>query len=108
MRDDQLAADYLGRLRRAARTMPRARRRELLGTLVWPFGYAGVLYGIMVASAFINAGSFCGYGCTSTSQGGACRCGYRSSSWWPLSSYRSPGPSGSCCEPGGCRTRPKA
>jgi hypothetical protein len=30
MRDDQLAADYLKRLRRAARTMPRARRRELL------------------------------------------------------------------------------
>lgn len=30
MRDDQLAADYLRRLRRAARTMPRARRRELL------------------------------------------------------------------------------
>jgi hypothetical protein len=158
MRDDQLAADYLKRLRRAARTMPRARRRELLdeiaahiaearaaggvplqrvlddlgdpkdiaatgsvrrrlgvreiaavillliggfifvagwvvglillwasprwrwpdkllGTLVWPFGYAGVLYGIM-AGVFINAdnnaGSFCGYGCTSTStsQGG--------------------------------------
>jgi hypothetical protein len=156
MRDDQLAADYLKRLRRAARTMPRARRRELLdeiaahiaearaagavplqrvldelgdpkdiaatgsaggrlgvrevaavvllllggfiflagwvvglillwasprwrwpdkllGTLVWPFGYAGVLYGL-VAGAFTNAannaGSFCGYGCTSTSQGG--------------------------------------
>jgi hypothetical protein len=30
MRDDQLAADYLKRLRRAAWTMPRARRRELL------------------------------------------------------------------------------
>jgi hypothetical protein len=30
MRDDQLVADYLKRLRRAARTMPRARRRELL------------------------------------------------------------------------------
>src|SRR5579871_1180796 len=30
MRDDQLAADYLKRLRRAARTMPRAPRRELL------------------------------------------------------------------------------
>jgi hypothetical protein len=29
MRDDQLAADYLRRLRRAARAMPRARRREL-------------------------------------------------------------------------------
>jgi hypothetical protein len=156
MRDDQLAADYLGRLRRAARTMPRAHRRELLdqiaahiaeaqaagavplqrvlddlgdpkdiaatgrtrrrlgvrevaavvllliggfifvagwvaglillwasprwrwpdkllGTLVWPFGYAGVLYGLL-AGAFTNAannaGSFCGYGCTSTSQGG--------------------------------------
>ena len=156
MRDDQLAADYLRRLRRAARTMPRARRRELLdeiaehiaearaagavplqrvlddlgdpkdiaatgsvrrplgvreiaavvllliggfiflvgwvvglvllwasprwrwpdkllGTLVWPFGYAGVLYGLL-AGAFTNAannaGSFCGYGCTSTSQGG--------------------------------------
>ncbi len=155
MRDDQLAADYLKRLRRAARTMPRARRRELLdeiaahiaearasgaplqrvldelgdpkdiaatgrarrrlgvrevaavvllllggfiflagwvaglillwasprwrwpdkllGTLVWPFGYAGVLYGLL-AGAFTNAanhdGSFCGYGCTSTSQGG--------------------------------------
>jgi hypothetical protein len=157
MRDDQLAADYLKRLRRAARTMPRARRRELLdeiaahiaearaagavplqrvlgelgdpkdiaatgcvrrrlgvrevaavvllllggfiflagwvvglillwasprwrwpdkllGTLVWPFGHAGVLYGL-VAGAFANAanndGSFCGYGCTSTSQGGS-------------------------------------
>lgn len=156
MRDDQLAADYLKRLRRAARTMPRARRRELLdeiaahiaearaagevplqrvlddlgdpkdiaatgsarrplglrevaavillpiggfiflagwvvglvllwasprwrwpdkllGTLVWPFGYAGVLYGLL-AGAFTNAannaGSFCGYGCTSTSPGG--------------------------------------
>ena len=156
MRDDQLVADYLKRLRRAARTMPRARRRELLdeiaahiaearatgevplqrvlddlgdpkdiaatgsarkplgvreiaavillpfggfiflagwvvglvllwasprwrwpdkllGTLVWPFGYAGVLYGLL-AGAFTNAannaGSFCGYGCTSTSQGG--------------------------------------
>jgi hypothetical protein len=156
MRDDQLAADYLKRLRRAARTMPRARRRELLdeigahiaearaagtvplqrvldelgdpkdiaatgstggrlgvrevaavvllllggfiflagwvvglillwasprwrwpdkllGTLVWPFGYAGVLYGLL-AGAFTNAanndGPFCGYGCTSTSQGG--------------------------------------
>ena len=30
MRDDQLVADYLKRLRRATRTMPRARRRELL------------------------------------------------------------------------------
>jgi hypothetical protein len=30
MSDDQLAAEYLKRLRRAARTMPRARRRELL------------------------------------------------------------------------------
>jgi hypothetical protein len=30
MRDDQLAAEYLKRLRRAARTMPRVRRRELL------------------------------------------------------------------------------
>jgi hypothetical protein len=156
MRDDQLVADYLKRLRRAARTMPRARRRELideiaahiaearatgdvplqrvlddlgdpkdiaatgsarkplgvreiaavillliggfiflagwvvglvllwasprwrwpdklLGTLVWPFGYVGALYGIM-AGAFTNAanndGPFCGYGCTSTSQGG--------------------------------------
>ena len=156
MRDDQLAADYLKRLRRAARTMPRVRRRELLdeiaahiaearaagavplqrvlddlgdpkdiaatgrirrrlglrevaavillliggfiflagwlvglillwasprwrwpdkllGTLVWPFGYAGVLYGLL-AGAFTNAannsGSFRGYGCTSTSQGG--------------------------------------
>ena len=156
MRDDQLAADYLKRLRRAARTMPRARRRELLdeiaahiaearaagvvplqrvlddlgdpkdiaatgsarrplgvrevaavillllggfiflagwivglvllwtsprwrwpdkllGTLVWPFGYVGALYGVL-AGAFTNAannaGSFCGYGCTSTSQGG--------------------------------------
>lgn len=156
MRDDQLVADYLKRLRRAARTMPRARRRELLdeiaahiaearaaggvplqrvlddlgdpkdiaatgrarrrlgvrevaavillliggfiflvgwvvglillwasprwrwpdkllGTLVWPFGYAGVLYGLL-AGAFTNAannaGSFCGHGCTSTSQGG--------------------------------------
>lgn len=156
MRDDQLAADYLKRLRRAAWTMPRDRRRELLdqiaahiaearaaggvplrrvlddlgdpkdiaptgsarrrlgvrevaavvllliggfifvvgwvvglillwasprwrwpdkllGTLVWPLGYAGVLYGLLVG-AFINAdnnsGSFCGYGCTSTSQGG--------------------------------------
>ena len=156
MRDDELVADYLKRLRRAARTMPRARRRELLdeiaahiaearaagevpvqrvlddlgdpkdiaatgsarkplgvreiaavillliggfiflagwvvglvllwasprwrwpdkllGTLVWPFGYAGVLYGLL-AGAFTNAannaGSFCGYGCTSTSPGG--------------------------------------
>jgi HAAS domain-containing protein len=156
MRDDQLAAEYLRRLRRATRTMPPARRRELLdeiaahiaearadgtvplqrvlddlgdpkdiaatgstrsrlgvrevaavillliggfifvvgwvvglillwasprwrwpdkllGTLVWPFGYAGVLYGLL-AGAFTNAannaGSFCGYGCTSTSQGG--------------------------------------
>jgi len=156
MRDDELTADYLRRLRRAARTMPRAGRRELLdqivahiaearaagavplrrvlddlgdpkdiaatgrvrrrlgvrevaavvllliggfiflagwvvglillwasprwrwpdkllGTLVWPFGYAGVLYGLL-AGAFTNAanndGSFCGYGCTSTSQGG--------------------------------------
>jgi len=156
MRDDQLVADYLKRLRRATRTMPRARRRELLdqitahiaearaagvvplqrvlddlgdpkdiaatgsvrrplgvreiaavvllliggfiflvgwvvglvllwasprwrwpdkllGTLVWPFGYLGALYGL-VAGAFTNAanndGSFCGYGCTSTSQGG--------------------------------------
>ena len=157
MRDDQLVADYLRRLRRATWTMPRARRRELLdeiaehiaearaagevplqrvlddlgdpkdiaatgsarkplgvreiaavillliggfiflagwvaglvllwasprwrwpdkllGTLVWPFGYAGVLYGLL-AGAFTNAanndGSFCGYGCTSTSQGGS-------------------------------------
>ena len=156
MRDDQLVADYLKRLRRAARTMPRARLRELLdeiaahiaearaagevplqrvlddlgdpkdiaatgsarkplgvreiaavillliggfiflagwivglvllwasprwrwpdkllGTLVWPFGYAGALYGLL-AGAFTNAannaGSFCGYGCTSTSSGG--------------------------------------
>jgi hypothetical protein len=156
MRDDQLVADYLKRLRRAARTMPRARRRELLdeitahiaearaagevplqrvlddlgdpkeiaatgsarkplgvreiaavillliggfiflagwiaglvllwasprwrwpdkllGTLVWPFGYAGALYGLF-AGAFTNAannaGSFCGYGCTSTSPAG--------------------------------------
>jgi hypothetical protein len=156
MRDDQLVAEYLRRLRRAAWTMPRARRRELLdeiaahiaearaagtvplqrvlddlgdpkdiaatsrvrkrlglrevaavillllggfifavgwiaglillwasprwrwpdkllGTLVWPFGYAGVLYGLL-AGAFTSAandsGSFCGYGCTSTSQGG--------------------------------------
>ena len=30
MRDDQLVAEYLKRLRRAAWTMPRARRRELL------------------------------------------------------------------------------
>jgi hypothetical protein len=46
---------------------------KLLGTLVWPFGYVGALYGIM-AGAFTNAanndGPFCGYGCTSTSQGG--------------------------------------
>jgi hypothetical protein len=156
MRDDQLAADYLRRLRRAAWTMPRAHRRELLdqiaahiaearaagvvplrrvlddlgdpkdiaatgrvrrrlgvrevaavvllliggfifivgwvvglillwasprwrwpdkllGTLVWPFGYAGVLFGIMAGAsinAVNNARSFCGYGCTSTSQGG--------------------------------------
>jgi hypothetical protein len=156
MKDDQLAACYLKRLRRAARTMPRARRRELLdeiaahiaearaaggvplqrvlddlgdpkditgagsarsrlgvrevaavvllliggfiyvwgwvvglillwasprwrwpdkllGTLVWPFGYAGVLYGLLAGaftSAANNSGSFCGYGCTSTSQGG--------------------------------------
>ena len=46
---------------------------KLLGTLVWPFGYAGVLYGLL-AGAFTNAanhdGSFCGYGCTSTSRGG--------------------------------------
>lgn len=156
MRDDQLVADYLRRLRRATRTMPRARRRELLdeitahiaearaagvvpvqrvlddlgdpkdiaatgsvrrplgvreiaavillliggfiflvgwvagvvllwasprwrwpdkllGTLVWPFGYLGALYSLM-AGAFTNAanndGSFCGYGCTSTSPGG--------------------------------------
>ena len=155
MRDDQLAAAYLRRLRRAAWTMPRASRRELLdqitahiaearaagamplqrvlddlgdpkdiaatgrvmrrlgvrevaavvllliggfifvagwvagvillwasprwrwpdkllGTLVWPFGYAGVLYGLLAGaftSASDNAGSFCGYGCTSTSQG---------------------------------------
>jgi hypothetical protein len=156
MTDDQLAADYLRRLRRAARTIPRAGRRELtdeiaahiaearaagtvplqrvlddlgdpkdiaatgrvrrrlglrevaaivllllggfiflagwlvglillwasprwrwpdklLGTLVWPFGYVGALYGLF-AGAFANAanndGPFCGYGCTSTSQGG--------------------------------------
>lgn len=46
---------------------------KLLGTLVWPFGYAGVLYGL-VAGAFTNAannaGPSCGSGCTSTSQGG--------------------------------------
>jgi hypothetical protein len=46
---------------------------KLLGTLVWPFGYAGVLYGLF-AGAFANAanndGPFCGNGCTSTSQGG--------------------------------------
>jgi hypothetical protein len=44
---------------------------KLLGTLVWPFGYAGVLYGIMAgafSSADNSAGPFCGYGCTS--QGG--------------------------------------
>ena len=156
MTDDQLAADYLKRLRRAAWTMPRARRRELLdqiaahiaeartagvvplrrvlddlgepkdiaatgrvrrrlgvrevaavvlllfggfifvagwfaglillwasprwrwpdkllGTLVWPFGYVGALYGLLAgafASAADNSGSFCGNGCTSTSQGG--------------------------------------
>jgi len=156
MTDDRLAADYLRRLRRAARAMPRARRRELtdeiaahiaearaageqplqrvlddlgdpkdiaatgrvrrrlglqevaavillplggfifvagwivglillwasprwrwpdklLGTLFWPFGYAGVLYGLVggaFANAANNAGSFCGNGCTSTSQGG--------------------------------------
>jgi hypothetical protein len=156
MRDDQLVADYLRRLRRTTLTMPRARRRELLdeitahiaearaagdvplqrvlddlgdpkdiaatgsvrrplgvreiaavillliggfiflvgwvvglvllwasprwrwpdkllGTLVWPFGYLGALYTLM-AGAFSNAaandGSFCGYGCTSTSPGG--------------------------------------
>jgi hypothetical protein len=34
MTDDQLAAGYLKRLRRAARTMPRARRRELLDEIV--------------------------------------------------------------------------
>ena len=46
---------------------------KLLGTLVWPFGYAGALYGL-VAGAFTNAannaGSYCGDGCTSTSPGG--------------------------------------
>jgi len=48
---------------------------KLLGTLVWPFGYAGALYGLL-AGAFTdaanNAGPSCGYGCTSTStsQGG--------------------------------------
>lgn len=39
---------------------------KLLGTLVWPFGYAGVLYGLVAgafANAANNAGSFCGYGC---------------------------------------------
>jgi hypothetical protein len=45
---------------------------KLLGTLVWPFGYAGVLYGLL-AGAFTNAanndGPFCGYGCTSQSGG---------------------------------------
>ena len=44
---------------------------KLLGTLVWPFGYAGVLYGLF-AGAFANAANndvpSCGYGCTS--QGG--------------------------------------
>jgi hypothetical protein len=43
---------------------------KLLGTLVWPFGYVGALYGLL-AGAFTNAannsGPFCGYGCTSTS-----------------------------------------
>ena len=46
---------------------------KLLGTLVWPFGYAGALYGLL-AGAFTNAannaGPFCGDGCTSTSPGG--------------------------------------
>ena len=46
---------------------------KLLGTLVWPFGYAGALYGL-VAGAFTNAannaGSYCGDGCISTSPGG--------------------------------------
>jgi HAAS len=46
---------------------------KLLGTLVWPFGYAGALYGLL-AGAFTNAannaGSYCGPGCTSTSPGG--------------------------------------
>ena len=46
---------------------------KVLGTLVWPFGYAGALYGL-VAGAFTNAannaGSYCGDGCTSTSSGG--------------------------------------
>ena len=46
---------------------------KLLGTLVWPFGYLGALYGL-VAGAFTNAannaGSYCGDGCTSTSPGG--------------------------------------
>ena len=46
---------------------------KLLGTLVWPFGYAGALYGLL-AGAFTNAannaGSYCGNGCTSTSPGG--------------------------------------
>jgi hypothetical protein len=46
---------------------------KLLGTLVWPFGYAGALYGLL-AGAFTNAannaGSYCGDGCTSTSPGG--------------------------------------
>ncbi len=48
---------------------------KLLGTLVWPFGYAGALYGLLAGaftSAANNAGPSCGYGCTSTStsQGG--------------------------------------
>jgi hypothetical protein len=46
---------------------------KLLGTLVWPFGYLGALYGLL-AGAFTNAannaGSYCGDGCTSTSPGG--------------------------------------
>jgi hypothetical protein len=46
---------------------------KLLGTLVWPFGYLGALYGLFAgafANAADNAGSYCGDGCTSTSSGG--------------------------------------
>jgi hypothetical protein len=46
---------------------------KLLGTLVWPFGYLGALYGLFAgafANAANNAGSYCGDGCTSTSPGG--------------------------------------